>query len=304
MTAIERDNPLQFGAVKELVYEAYYSSASVRIAVEGRTGFRARAVLDGIGSAVFDDVLMKLADVAERPKRVREITQSTAEREGSHDVLVIGGGAAGAAVSLGLAEHGLKVLCLEQGDWIDRANVPKQHLDWEVRLRNEWSADPNRRKWKSDYSVLSVGKTPVRPSLFNAVGGSTLGFGGMYWRLLPSDFRTKSLDGFGVDWPITYEDLAPYYRKNELVLGISGMSGDPTAPDREEMPFPPPTLGKIGRIWADGSRSWAGTGGRRTVRPRRERTTAARSVSAEASVTPGVPAKRSPRSTSRIGLER
>ena len=73
LKAIEQQHPLHFGAVKEIVYEAYYTSAPVRIAIEGRTGFRPRAALDGIGAATFDDVLMKLADVAERPKRVRDV---------------------------------------------------------------------------------------------------------------------------------------------------------------------------------------------------------------------------------------
>lgn len=73
LKTIEQQHPLHFGAVREIVYEAYYTSAPVRIAIESRTGFRPRAALDGIGAATFDDVLMKLADVAERPKRVRDV---------------------------------------------------------------------------------------------------------------------------------------------------------------------------------------------------------------------------------------
>lgn len=168
-----------------------------------------------------------------------------------HDVLVIGAGAGGAAVSARLAEQGLSVLCLEQGDWVDRDLLPKNFIDWEVRGRRYWNPNPNHRKWPADYPVHNEGDHPVDTYLYNAVGGSTIGFGGIYWRFQPSDFRTYSLDGFGVDWPIRYEDLEPYYRQNELIIGMSGVAGDPAGPAREELPTPPVAMGKLGRIWAE-----------------------------------------------------
>jgi len=170
----------------------------------------------------------------------------------SYDVLVIGSGAGGAAVSARLAEHGVRVICLEQGDWVDPETRPKGHLDWEVRGRRYWNPNPTRRRWHADYPVLNLGENPVDSYLYNAVGGSTIGYGGQYWRLQPSDFRTQTLDGFAVDWPIGYEDLAPYYRMNELILGMSGMIGDPAGPPRDEdLPTPPVALGRLGRMWAE-----------------------------------------------------
>lgn len=168
-----------------------------------------------------------------------------------YDVLVIGAGAGGAAVSWRLAENGLKVLCLEQGDWIDRDQLPKNFIDWEVRGRRYWNPNPNQRRWPADYSVTNLGPDPVDTYFYNAVGGATVGFGGIYWRLQPSDFRAYSLDGFGVDWPIRYEDLAPYYRENELIIGMSGLAGDPSGPERDELPVPPVAMGKLGRRWAN-----------------------------------------------------
>ena len=165
------------------------------------------------------------------------------------DVVVVGAGAAGAAVGLRLAQGGARVVCLEQGGWIDRDQLPKRFADWERRGRGYWHTDPTVRRWRDDYSVRSVGETPVSPMLYMAVGGSTVGFGGVYWRLLPSDFRTHSLDGFGVDWPITYDDLASYYDENEQIIGLSGLSGDPTSPDRADPPLPPVEMGRIGEIW-------------------------------------------------------
>ncbi|TMF38223.1 MAG: GMC family oxidoreductase [Chloroflexi bacterium] len=168
------------------------------------------------------------------------------------DVLVIGSGAAGAALSLRLSEKGANVVCLEQGDWIDRSRLPKAHLDWEVRGRRHWAANPNVRRWTSDYPVGSDGENPVDIYMYNAVGGSTIGFAGNYWRLAPSDFRVRSLDGVGVDWPLTYEDLAPYYTINEAITGVAGLAGDPCGPERDPLPLPPAPLGRPGELLRDG----------------------------------------------------
>jgi len=126
------------------------------------------------------------------------------------DVLVIGSGASGAAVSWRLAGLGASVICLEQGDWVDRERLPKNHVDWEVRGRRFWAANPNVRRWPADYPVGSEGENPVDIYMYNAVGGSTIGFAGNYWRMAPSDFKVHTLDGVGADWPLTYEELAPY----------------------------------------------------------------------------------------------
>lgn len=168
------------------------------------------------------------------------------------DVLVVGAGAAGAALSWRLAGLGATVVCLEAGDWIDPETIPKAHLDWEVRSRHYWNPAASLRQLRADYPVTNLGDNPVEPYMYSAVGGSTVGFAGQYWRLLPSDFRTRSLDGFGIDWPICYEDLAPYYDLNEVETGVSGLAGDPTAPPRPAPPLPPNAMGSMGRRWAEG----------------------------------------------------
>ena len=168
------------------------------------------------------------------------------------DVLVVGAGASGAALSWRLASHGARVLCLEEGDWVDRDSIPKAHIDWEVRGRHYWNPAPSIRAREADYAVTNLGENPVDPFMYSAVGGSTVGFGAQYWRLQPSDFRTRTLDEFGVDWPIGYDDLAPYYDLNEREVGVSGLAGDPTGPEREAPPLPPNAMGAVGRRWAEG----------------------------------------------------
>ena len=61
------------------------------------------------------------------------------------DVLIIGAGASGGVVALRLAEAGFKVVCLEQGDWLDRADYPGNKLDWELQARKDWATSPNIR---------------------------------------------------------------------------------------------------------------------------------------------------------------
>ena len=68
------------------------------------------------------------------------------EQSDSADVLVIGAGAAGAAVVWSLARRGLDVLCLEQGDWVADEDIPKNHADWEVRGRHYWNPSPGKRR--------------------------------------------------------------------------------------------------------------------------------------------------------------
>ncbi len=164
------------------------------------------------------------------------------------DVLVIGSGAAGAAISKRLSDKGARVVCLEQGEWVDRSRMPKGHVDWEVRGRRFWAANPNVRRWAADYPVSSEGDDPVDIYMYNAVGGSQIGFAGNYWRMAPSDFRVRTLDGVGADWPMTYEELAPYYTLNEAEIGVAGLAGDPCGPPRDPLPNPPAPIGRPGEL--------------------------------------------------------
>jgi choline dehydrogenase-like flavoprotein len=168
------------------------------------------------------------------------------------DVLVVGGGAAGAALAWRMSQHGADVLVLEQGDWVPDDHIPKRHADWQVRARRYWSPSVERRGWPADYPVRNLGANPVDAFVYSAVGGSATGWGGAFWRFLPSDFRGATLDGFGRDWPIGYEDLERYYEINEAEMGMSGIAGDPTAPPTSEAPLPPVSMGAMGERWIDG----------------------------------------------------
>lgn len=167
------------------------------------------------------------------------------------DVLIIGSGAAGAAFAWSLAETRMRIVCLEQGDWMDPAQYPTTGMDWEIRQLGDFALSPNTRKRPADYPVDDSG-SPIAISNFNAVGGSTILYAGHFPRLHPSDFRTRSLDGVGDDWPLDYETLAPFYAINDRMMGVAGLPGDPAYPPGKEMPLPPVPLGKLGETVAKG----------------------------------------------------
>jgi choline dehydrogenase-like flavoprotein len=162
------------------------------------------------------------------------------------DVLIVGAGASGAVVAKRLAEAGFHVVCLEQGDWHDRAEYPGNKLDWELQARKRWATSPNIRGLPQDYPIVED-DSPVSPLMYNAVGGSTIIFAGAWPRALPSDFRVRSLDGVADDWPIDYFELLPYFYRTDRDFGISGLPGDPAyPPDTEDAPMPPLPIGAAG----------------------------------------------------------
>jgi len=167
------------------------------------------------------------------------------------DVLVIGSGAAGAAATKRLAEKGLQVVCLEQGDWRKPGDYPSSGSDYEAQmLRAKFSFSPNERKRPEDYPVISDGQNPPDIEMANGVGGTTVHWNAQFLRLHPSDFCVKTLDGLAQDWPIRYEDLAPYYEVNEQEMGVSGLGGDPANPSSTSFPLPALPMGTTARIGA------------------------------------------------------
>jgi choline dehydrogenase-like flavoprotein len=169
------------------------------------------------------------------------------------DVLVIGSGAAGAAVAKRLTDHGAQVVCLEQGGWIKPSDYPSQRPNWEIQLkRGSFHFSPNVRKRWEDYPVVETGANPPDVLMFNAVGGSTHHWTGHFPRFHPSDFRVKALDGVAEDWPITYHELEKYYDLNDSEMGVAGITGDPANPARSTRPTPALPLGVLGETIARG----------------------------------------------------
>jgi len=166
------------------------------------------------------------------------------------DVAIIGAGPAGATIAWSLAETRMRIVCLEQGDWMDPAEYPTTRTDWEMRRFGDFALSPNGRGRDTDYPVNDA-ESPIKVSNFNAVGGSSILYAAHYPRFHPSDFRVRSLDGVAEDWPIDYALLEPYYARNDRITGVAGLAGDPAYPPKQA-PLPPVPLGKLGETLARG----------------------------------------------------
>ncbi len=151
------------------------------------------------------------------------------------DVCIIGSGSGGGVVAKELAERGLNVVLFEAGRRYDPIrDYTSSRPDW-------YTANWGGIKFEVPaLNAFTFARRGTRAPLeAQGVGGSTLRYHAYAIRMGPDDFNVYSLDGVGEDWPITYEDLVPYYRKVELELGVSGKAGDPWIPQVEPYLNPP-----------------------------------------------------------------
>lgn len=166
------------------------------------------------------------------------------------DVIVVGCGAGGAVVAKELAEAGLSVIVLEAGKRYEPArDYPTARWDFEIRGGAHFAAEDARR------DEYTAGKRGFFYHRVKGVGGSTLHYDGMSPRLHQSDFRVRSEDGVADDWPLTYDDLEPFYTRVEYELGVSGPDGgNPFEPPRSRpYPTPPHAFNLAGQVIARGA---------------------------------------------------
>jgi choline dehydrogenase-like flavoprotein len=168
------------------------------------------------------------------------------------NAVVVGAGAAGGIVAKELSTAGLSVVLLERGKWYTSNDCRKDDLRNQrtTVLGNAFGPeDEGNPRVLVDAEGVPHIMLPSEGGYQNnaaCVGGGTLSYGAMAWRYLPQDFRMRSTYGAPAgssleDWPISYDDLEPYYEKAEYEIGISGDdSGTPFhGPRRRPLPMPP-----------------------------------------------------------------
>ena len=155
-----------------------------------------------------------------------------------YDIIVIGSGAGGGTLARHLAPSGKRILILERGDWL-----PREPENWDpgaVFVHNRYV--PNET-W------LDAHGKPFSPGIHYSVGGATKLYGAALYRLRREDFgEVKHHDGISPAWPITYDDLEPYYLSAEQLYEVHGNRGEDPTEATASGPYPFPALDHEPRI--------------------------------------------------------
>jgi len=181
--------------------------------------------------------------------QIKESTQT-------FDAIIVGSGAGGGMATKILSEAGLNIAVIEAGPFFDPANP-----DHQTQLKQPWES-PRRGAGTTrifgdfdaaygGYEIKGEPYTRAPGTKFDwfrsrMLGGRTNHWGRISLRFGPLDFKRKSFDGLGDDWPISYDDVKPYYDKVDKLIGVFGSKENiPNEPDGFFLPPPKPRLHEL-----------------------------------------------------------
>jgi choline dehydrogenase-like flavoprotein len=156
----------------------------------------------------------------------------------NYDIVIIGSGAGGGTLARQLAGTGKSILILERGDWLKR-----EALNWDAK------AVFVENRYVSPDTWYDRDGNSFQPQVHYFVGGATKMYGAALYRLRREDFgELREYDGISPAWPITYEEMEPFYTKAEQMYQVHGVRGmDPTEPPASA-PYPYPAVSNEPRI--------------------------------------------------------
>ena len=177
------------------------------------------------------------------------------KQEKKYDVVIVGSGAGGGMAAYVLSKAGLKVCLLEAGGMFDPAvNSAQLKNPWDSPRRGDSTKFRPFGDFDGSYWGWNIDGEPYTKAAgtnwdwwrARMVGGRTNHWGRISLRFGPKDFKRKSIDGLGDDWPIGYEDIKPYYDKIDQLIGVFGTNeGLPNDPDGIFLPPPKPRLHEL-----------------------------------------------------------
>jgi choline dehydrogenase-like flavoprotein len=156
----------------------------------------------------------------------------------AYDVIIIGTGAGGGTLARHLAPSGKRILLLERGDWLPRE--PSNWLAQDVFVDNRYVSPDT---WYDE-----KGKA-FQPQVHYFVGGATKLYGAALYRLRPQDFgELRHHDGVSPAWPISYDDIEPYYTLAEQLYEVHGAHGEDPTEGHASAQYPFPAVSHEPRI--------------------------------------------------------
>jgi choline dehydrogenase-like flavoprotein len=172
------------------------------------------------------------------------MNQRTYKESDVVDFVIVGSGPAGGVLAKELSAAGFDVVVLEQGPWRKSSQFTHDELAVERQFELLNIGTEPIQTFRTTEAEATRLNTGLKLRYLRGVGGSSVHFTANYWRLRPIDFKecsiVGSIPGTGfTDWPITYDDLEPYYTKVDWEIGVSGAPGPFDPPRSRPYPMPP-----------------------------------------------------------------
>jgi choline dehydrogenase-like flavoprotein len=158
--------------------------------------------------------------------------------DGTYDVIIIGSGAGGGTLARQLAPSGKRILILERGDWL-----PRERENWDSKAVFVENRYVPAETW------YDHADKPFQPGIHYWVGGATKLYGAALYRLRPEDFgELQHHGGISPAWPISYDDLEPYYSRAEQLYEVHGAHGEDPTEGHASAAYPFPAVSHEPRI--------------------------------------------------------